>query len=488
MTEPPTLSVTHTDDGASSAEARHVAPALYLAFEGERPSGGGMRVALGELDELRFGRGRERAFTTTGRTAELLIPDPRMSGKHARLRRLPDGTFLLEDLGSTNGSFVAQQRVESFAFAGGGEQAFLLGATAFLYAEEETGAGTAVVIDSASRKSRPRGMATLVPHQDEAMPRLLRVALSTLPILLLGPSGSGKEVLARTIHEISGRAGPFVAINCGALAPALVEGLLFGHVKGAFSGALKDEPGLIRSAHQGTLLLDEIGELPAAAQATLLRVLQEREVLPVGATKPVPVDVRILSATLRSIDESPNFRPDLYARISAFVHRIPPLCERKADLGILVADLLPRVAPEQAEVTRFAPELVSALVAHDWPLNVRELEHVLSVATVTATTALLRMEHVGAALTKSVKRDPDAAKAPSGTPKGPPKSQSDDDEDGDVSRPLSEAEEKTKAELVAMLEKTSGNVSEVSRLMGKTRMQIHRWAKRFGVDLESFRK
>ena len=230
------------------------------------------------------------------------------------------------------------------------------------------------------------------------MPRLVRVAMAKLPVLLLGESGAGKEVLARTVHDISARTGPFVAINCGALAPTLVESQLFGHVKGAFSGALKDEPGLVRASSGGTLFLDEIGELPAAAQATLLRVLQEKEVLPLGATKPVPVDLRVVAATLKPIEQSPTFRPDLYARVAAYVHRLVPLRERRADLGLLIADLLPRLSAERAPKLRFAPDLATALVSHSWPLNVRELEHLLSVAIVTSTEDLLRIEHVGDAL------------------------------------------------------------------------------------------
>jgi len=253
-----------------------------------------MRIPLGEIDELRIGRGITRSVRVEdGRKAVLEIPDPRMSGKHARLVREEDG-WLVEDTGSTNGSFVEGKRTT---------QALLdeltvitLGATCLLFdpAESVPDSIKPAVVDTTSLKSRPRGTATLVPAVEQAMPRLVRVAMSKLSVLLLGESGAGKEVLAQTIHKLSGRSGPFVAINCGALAPSLVESQLFGHLKGAFSGALKDEPGIVRASSGGTLFLDEIGELPPSAQATLLRVLQEKEVLPVGGTKPVPVDLLFL--------------------------------------------------------------------------------------------------------------------------------------------------------------------------------------------------
>jgi DNA-binding NtrC family response regulator len=355
-----------------------------------------------------------------------------------------------------------------------------LGATCLLvHPAEGVPADAPRLVDAPSLKSRPRGIATLVPLVEQQMPRLVRVAMAKLPILFLGESGAGKEVLARTVHDVSMRTGPFVAINCGALAPTLVESQLFGYVKGAFSGATRDEPGLVRASSGGT----------PAAQATLLRVLQEKEVLPLGATKPVAVDLRVVAATLKPIEESPAFRPDLYARVAAYVHRLVPLRERRADLGLLVADLLPRLAPERATKLRFAPDLVTALVSHGWPLNVRELEHVLSVAIVTSTEDLLRLEHVGEALRARPSAVPSAsasASAPASAP-APAPAPARSPASAPASRPLSEEDERIRAELSAELTRTHGNVSEVARTMGKTRMQIHRWMKRFGIAPESFR-
>jgi DNA-binding NtrC family response regulator len=188
-----------------------------------------------------------------------------------------------------------------------------------------------------------------------------------------------------------------------------------------------------------------------------------------------------VSATLKPIAESQAFRPDLYARIAAFVYAIPPLRERQGDLGLLVADLLPRVAPERASSIQLAPDLVVALAMHRWPMNIRELGHVLALACVTATENVLRLSDVGAALAPPVTPgpEPDAeeqARAARPHPSG-----------RTTPRALSEEDLRVRAELVDALTRTSGNVGEVARTMGKTRMQIYRWMTRFAIDPDSFR-
>src|SRR5260370_29152938 len=168
--------------------------------------------------------------------------------------------------------------------------------------------------------------------------------------MLLGPSGCGKVLSSRAVHALSRRQGPFVGVNCGALPENLVEAELFGARRGAFTGADQDRVGLVLTADKGTLVLDEIGDLPVRAQPTLLRTLQEREVLPVGATRPLAVDIRLVAATHRDLDELVRlhqFRADLLARISGFVIRLPPLRERLDDLGLLIAAMLPRHLPPQ---------------------------------------------------------------------------------------------------------------------------------------------
>ena len=481
-----TLSNTHRDD-LSAPPAPDPTPVLYVVLEGERPLAGGLRAMLSGVSEVRIGRGAARTWSVDGAgIATLEVPDPRMSSRHARFVRRDGEGWLFEDLGSTNGSFVNGARIGSAVIDH--VTVVTLGATCLLvHPAESVPADGQQLVDAPTLKSRPRGIATLVPLVEQQMPRLVRVAMATLPILFLGESGAGKEVLARTVHALSARTGPFIAINCGALAPTLVESQLFGYVKGAFSGALRDEPGLVRASSGGTLFLDEIGELPPPAQATLLRVLQEKEVLPLGATKPLAVDLRVVAATLKPIEESPSFRPDLYARVAAYVHRLVPLRDRRADLGLLIADLLPRLAPDRAAKLRIAPDLATALVSHGWPLNVRELEHVLSVAIVTSTEDLLRIEHVGDSLrARSTPSAPPAPAAP--LPSAPVRAPAPaSPAPAPASRPLSDDDERLRAELSAELSRTNGNVSEVARTMGKTRMQIHRWMKRFNITPESFR-
>ena len=483
-----TLSQTRREDLSSTEGSTLAQPSIYVVLEGEQPLSGGLRAPLHNVNELRIGRGLTRSFRLEDeKKAVLEVPDPRMSSKHARLLR-EDGGWLLEDVGSTNGSFVEGKRTVQALLDE--PTVITLGATCFLFdPEEAVPEGTKNdVVDSTALKSRPRGTATLVPVVEHAMPRLVRVAMSKLSVLLLGESGAGKEVLARTIHQLSGRQGAFVAINCGALAPTLVESQLFGHMKGAFSGATRDEPGLVRASSGGTLFLDEIGELPASAQATLLRVLQEKEVLPVGGTKPIAVDLRVVAATLKPIDETPSFRSDLYARISAFVHRLTPLRERRGDVGLMVADLLPRIAAERAQKLRFAPDLATALVSHAFPLNVRELEHILSVACVTSTENLLRLESVGDALKPSrTSHVPESSSRREPRESSLGEARASNLPTRSAPRPLSDEDLKLKEELTAALTRTRGNVSEISRTMGKTRMQIHRWMKRFGLDPETFR-
>jgi two-component system response regulator HydG len=206
-------------------------------------------------------------------------------------------------------------------------------------------------------------------------------------ILVTGESGAGKEVLAKYIHEISGRSdGPFVSINCGALPESLLESELFGHTKGSFTGAHRDKQGLFVAAKGGTFFMDEVGEMSPATQVKLLRVLQEREVIPVGATEAVPVDVRIVAATNRDLEEEirrGGFRSDLYYRLNVITVHLPPLRDRGEDVPLLASFFLERFAGGRGKETpRLSQEAVDALASYDWPGNVRELENALERAAV----------------------------------------------------------------------------------------------------------
>jgi two-component system, NtrC family, response regulator PilR len=212
-----------------------------------------------------------------------------------------------------------------------------------------------------------------------------RVATAKTTVLITGESGTGKERVARAIHERSERAdGPFLVVNCGALPEALMESELFGHEKGAFTGASSKNPGLFRQAEGGTVLLDEVGELPLSLQVKLLRVLQEKTVRPVGAVQEVPVDVRVLAATNRNVEAdvaSGKFRQDLYYRLNVIRVALPPLRDRAEDIPLLAERFIQRFAAEMGkEVTGFTPDGLRALTAYSFPGNVRELENVIERA------------------------------------------------------------------------------------------------------------
>ena len=234
-----------------------------------------------------------------------------------------------------------------------------------------------------SAEGRPVGTA---PSFIEVLELAETVAPTDSTVLLSGESGTGKEVLARYIHRLSNRAeGPFLSINCGALPESLLESELFGHMRGSFTGAVKDKEGLLTAAAGGTFFLDEVGEMSAATQVKLLRALQEREVIPVGATKTVRLDVRIMAATNRELEqeiERGAFRSDLYYRLNVIQLRLPPLRERPEDVPILAQYFLESHARGDGPAPHISEETMDVLMQHDWPGNVRELENALERAVV----------------------------------------------------------------------------------------------------------
>jgi two-component system response regulator HydG len=222
------------------------------------------------------------------------------------------------------------------------------------------------------------------PEMDRLYRIIAKAAFSTHPVLILGESGTGKELVARSIHY-SGpfRDKPFIPVDCGSLVPSLIESELFGYVKGAFTGAVRAKDGLMAAAEGGTIFLDEVGELPIDLQSKLLRALQEKEIRPVGGTKAIPINVRILAATNRDLEEGVQqgtFRRDLYFRLNVLTLRVPPLRERKQDVPLLAGHILERVARTTGVQRNISDGALKLMLNYDWPGNVRELENCLERA------------------------------------------------------------------------------------------------------------
>jgi transcriptional regulator with GAF, ATPase, and Fis domain len=387
---------------------------------------------------------------------------------------------MLEDAGSTNGSLLNGARVDRARLADG--DVIELGETFLLYREAlPVLAGAAPDQAAAALDASAPGLVTLSPAFSRQLDQLRALAPSGISVLVRGDSGTGKELMARALHQLSGRTGAFVPVNCGALPATLIESELFGYRKGAFSGALADRLGLVRSADQGTLFLDEIGDLPLPAQAALLRVLQERDVLPVGATRAVPIDVRWVAATHRDLEgmvAEGQFRADLLARLNGWTLTVPPLRERREDVGLVAQALLARPGAAPAGPVRFSWEVARALLRYDWPLNVRELEQALRTAVVLSGGALA-LDH----LPEAVRR---AARPGSVTPASTA-APSDDETPGASVQPLAPEEEQRRDRLIALFTEHHGNLAAVARAMDRAPIQIRRWAKRYGIDLDRFR-
>ena len=395
---------------------------------------------------------------------DIPLPVPAVSRRHAELR-LERGAYVVRDLGSTNGTLVDGKRVDEATLEPNSE--LRVGDAIFKLVEAQGFEFARYGLDGQMRDGArlTQGSSNLIGgfQMDEISSALERVAQTELSVLVLGESGTGKEVAARELHDKSARRGNFSAVNCAALPENLIESELFGYKKGAFSGADRDKTGLIQAAHGGTLLLDEIGDMPLFAQAKLLRVLQAKEVLPLGATRPESVDVRIVAATHRDLSrlqKEGSFRRDLFARLHEFSVILPPLRDRKEDIFQLVRFfLLKYKRPELALSFPF----VAGLLHHDWPYNVRELEAAIKRATAMCTGSILTEEHLPANVKEAIL----------------------DYASGKLTPPTSDAP--SEQELRALLEQEAGNVAAVGRRLGKARMQVHRWMKRWAINIDDFR-
>jgi len=452
------------------ATPRSAEACLFFVFQADQPLLPGMRCSLAKVDEIAIGRGSERRVTTDGRRLAVELPDLWVSSRHARLNRVL-GAWGIEDCKSRNGTLVNGIPVERSPLADG--DLIELGQSFLIFREGVAGSDAPAVAEVDARQGAAPGLATLSAELAGEFERLQTMARSRVPVVVRGESGTGKEMIAWALHCLSGRAGTLQAVNCGSLPSTLVESELFGFRKGAFSGATEDRPGLVRSAEGGTLFLDEIGDLPLPAQASLLRVLQEGEVLPVGATRPVKVDFRLVAATHRDLDalvESDRFRADLLARIGGFTITLPPLRERREDIGLIVAELLRRNLGEQAAEVAFSPSAVRTLFGYAWPFNIRELDRCVEAAIVLSASGPIDVAHLPAAVTAI--RSQRGAREPRAKRADPA---------------LSELDRKRREDIIAALRESGGNVSAAARGLGKARVQVQRWIKRYAIDPRSFR-
>lgn len=300
------------------------------------------------------------------------------------------------------------------------------------------------------------------PEMEKLYRFICKAAASTHPVLIMGESGTGKELVARSIH-FSGpyRDKPFIPVDCGSLVPTLIESELFGYVKGAFTGAHKSKDGLLALAHGGTVFLDEIGELTPDLQAKLLRALQEKEIRPVGGTKAIPIDVRILAATNHNLEvavAAGSFRKDLYFRLNVLALRVPPLRERKQDIPLLVGHFLERLSRATGCMLGVSDEALRLMLQYDWPGNVREMENCLERASAMSSGPLLHAPDLPSPLqnaTREQSHGPAAA--------------------GRIV-PISELERRAILEALARL---NGDKLEAARLLGIGKTTLYRKLKEY---------
>jgi DNA-binding NtrC family response regulator len=321
-------------------------------------------------------------------------------------------------------------------------------------------------IDERRGRSRHPTLWGVSPRIVDVVEQIERVAARETTVLLHGETGTGKELAARALHDASGRRGRFCAVNCAGISDHLIESELFGHEKGAFSGATTRHVGLAESADGGTLFLDEIGDASPALQSSLLRFVQEGEVRRVGAASTLRVDVRVVAATHRDLRNSAAFREDLYARLARVVIELPPLRDRIEDVPSLTRRFVQHYA---GELRAFDPRLMLAMLRHVWPRNVRELQAFVERAVIDAETGPLRAT---AALQRLLAPPDRATHAPDEPLAAPP-----------VRRAVRPSDQ----ELWALVEEHEGNVTAVAAQLGAGRNTVYRWLKRAGVQLSKYR-
>ncbi|MCA9665601.1 MAG: sigma 54-interacting transcriptional regulator [Myxococcales bacterium] len=430
---------------------------------------------LGEPPRMELLPLRPGSETTIGRGdgCSLHIEDEAMSRLHARLLCAVDGSAVtFVDCESANGSFVDGVRVARAELRGG----------------EMVRCGMTLLRVIAPGLGAERQNVTAIDRGGVGGPALRRVyelleraTLSSLAVLIEGESGTGKELAARFLHDAIDRpaGAPFVAVNCAAIPRELVESELFGHVRGAFTGATTAQEGMIRRADGGTLFLDEIGELPLEAQAKLLRVLQEHRVRPVGSDESIAVDLRVVSATNRDLGQAVvagSFRPDLYARVGGLRVVLPPLRERREDIPLLVEHFVRAHGGDQQRVTVDALE---QLCCWPWPLNIRQLESAVQ-------RALLLADGADELDPSCFPRDAADALAEEGAASADASAVHEPHADGRAAAPPT-SEPRQAQRLREALERHQGDINAVADELGISRSQLYRRAKSYGIRIADYR-
>ncbi|PYT14988.1 MAG: transcriptional regulator [Acidobacteria bacterium] len=349
-------------------------------------------------------------------------------------------------------------------------------------AQRRSGRDGGIVLEMGDRGA-VADMVGTTPEMQKIFALLNKVAPSCASVLITGESGTGKELVARAIHSLSPRrAGPFVAINCAGFPEGLVESELFGHEKGAFTGAVERRPGCLELANGGTLLLDEIGELPIQTQAKLLRVLEDSRVRRIGGKSEIQLDVRILAATNRNTEQivrSGHFRQDLYYRLNVFHIQLPPLRERKGDLPVLCEALLASLnRKHERHVTEIHPDVLECFAQYGWPGNVRELRNVLESAVILVGEGMLTTEHLPVKFARGpCVRESSGFQEPSKPAHA---------KDGVVALPFgTTVEEAEKALIQFTLQHTHNNKSRAAKILGISPKTLHCKIKQYRMQSET---
>jgi DNA-binding NtrC family response regulator len=456
----------------SNAHVADVADFLFYVLGTDHDTGSSSRHSLANLDEVVVTRGMP-GWLREGRRLMLRFEDPWMSVSHATLLR--DGQHWRIDCGGAkNGGYRNGQRIIASLLEDG--DVLELGHSFLVFrGSQRSPRGAPPDVSAAEIRGVAPRLRSMSPCLGMLFDGLAAIAPCDLPLAISGETGTGKELLAQAVHDLGRRRGRFVPVNCGALPATLVESELFGFRRGAFSGADQERPGLVRTADHGTLFLDEVVELPRLAQAALLRVLQEREVLMLGSTRPVPVDFRLVVASHRDLDEAVEtgqLREDLRARFHGFVAELPPLRHRREDLGLLVSTIAR--SPRTGVPLGLGHSAARELLLRPWPRNIRELERCLRVAVTLACDSTIEACHLNGALApQPPPSPPDFPRKPS--PASPRSLRMDAKS---VAR---------RKQLDGLLKEHRGNVTRVGRALGKPRTQVYRWLNHLGLDAASYR-